>query len=58
MTNFTAPTNAKAAGKVTPKDASEHPWFYLAFDGPGRPAAERSRCTHGYPITDSCPNCP
>jgi hypothetical protein len=58
MPNRTIPAQPKTAGSVTPQDAATYPWFYCAFDGPGRPAAERSRCTHGYPITDSCPNCP
>jgi hypothetical protein len=58
MTGRLIPAQPKRPGEVTPLDAATYPWFYCAGDGPGRPAAERSRCEHGYPITDSCPNCP
>ncbi len=58
MSAKNAPAQPKKPGEVTPSDAATFPWFYCATDGPGRLAAERSRCEHRYPITDSCPNCP
>jgi hypothetical protein len=58
MSDHTIPARPKTAGNVTPSDAATYPWFYCSTDGPGRRAAERSRCEHGYPITDSCPCCP
>lgn len=58
MSDRTVPARPKKPGEVTPSDVIAYPWFYCATDGPGRSAAERSRCGHGYPITDSCPRCP
>lgn len=50
------PKQPKTAGQVTPADVYWHPAYYL--NGPGSPAAEVSKCGHGYGITDSCPCCP
>lgn len=58
MPNHTGPARPKKPGKVTPGDVKRYPWYYAATDGPGRSAAEVSKCQHGYRVTDSCPCCP
>lgn len=50
------PDEPKEPGKVTVSDVKLYPHYYIA--GEGRPAAEASKCPHGYWITDSCPMCP
>lgn len=58
MSNHPAPPRPKKPGEVTPRDARLYPGYYLAVDGPGRRAAQASKCEHDYYITDSCPCCP
>jgi hypothetical protein len=50
------PRRPKKAGRVTHDDIRRYPSYYVV--GPGRPAADETRCPHGRKMIVKCPDCP